>query len=380
MSDVDKVVSSAVKSAKLGAVFEEVADFLGVKDLATAGVNLLKCHIFRSTVGENWLRDLFGIFENPEDRTGRALPKAIPYHPYDLVWAFYETIRKAIEGMAWFGEEIATEGIMEMLSEGLSSALESNYNASLQTVLNVWKGSLPPDISVAQALGQRIDLIEPKYATSILAPTSALPYTILEALLQGSYNRLLQLYNNLDNYIASALATKTDYITSYIHAYLEHINTVMAYLVFDATAFLERLENYVNQAVNVLLERLIARYDDLNAIKARHDIGLIGDEDYELALEEINADVNSLNDSFNQLKNEVNTLIDDYVNKLSSIADDIATLVINLLTDLELKLVELINKDVNAINALTIISDTKSKIKEIYERIRCYRKCGFNYS
>jgi len=375
-----KIISSGLKSQKLPTIFEEIADFLGAKDVGEALSRYLRLQILKSTVGEKWLRDVFSVFENPDLLVQLPKPKALPYHPKHITEIFFATLQKTVESSAYLGEEIGSECISEMLSEGLSSALESNYNASLQTILNVWRGSLPPDLSVAQALGQRVDLVETKYATSILAPTSALPYTILEALVQGAYNRLTQLYNNLDTQIASYLTTKSDYITSYLQAYLEHINAIMAYLIFDVTAFTERLENYVNQAVNVIMERLIARYDDLNAVKARHDIGLVSDEDYELMLEEIYADVNSLNDSFNQLKNEVNQLISDYVSKLSNIAEDITNLVINLLTDLETKLVELINKDVNAINALTIISDTKSKIKEIYERIRAYRQCGFDYS
>jgi len=355
-----KIISSGLKSQKLPTIFEEIADFLGAKDVGEALSRYLRLQILKSTVGEKWLRDVFSVFENPDLLVSLPKPKALPYHPKHITEIFFATLQKTVESSAYLGEEIGSECISEMLSEGLSSALESNYNASLQTILNVWRGSLPPDLS--------------------LAPTSALPYTILEALVQGAYNRLTQLYNNLDTQIASYLTTKSDYVTSYLQAYLEHINAVMAYLIFDVTAFTERLENYVNQAVNVIMERLIARYDDLNAVKARHDIGLVSDEDYELMLEEIYADVNSLNDSFNQLKNEVNQLISDYTSKLSSIAEDVTNLVINLLTDLETKLVELINKDVNAINALTIISDTKSKIKEIYERIRAYRQCGFDYS
>ena len=375
-----KIISSGLKSQKLPTIFEEIADFLGAKDVGEALSRYLRLQILKNTVGEKWLRDVFSVFENPDLLVSLPKPKALPYHPKHITEIFFATLQKTVESSAYLGEEIGSECISEMLSEGLSSALESNYNASLQTILNVWRGSLPPDLSVAQALGQRVDLVETKYATSILAPTSALPYTILEALVQGAYNRLTQLYNNLDTQIASYLTTKSDYVTSYLQAYLEHINAIMAYLIFDVTAFTERLENYVNQAVNVIMERLIARYDDLNAVKARHDIGLVSDEDYELMLEEIYADVNSLNDSFNQLKNEINRLISDYTSKLSSIAEDVTNLIINLLTDLEMKLVELINKDVNAINALTIISDTKSKIKEIYERIRAYRQCGFDYS
>ena len=381
------IISSGLKTQKLPVIFEEIADFLGAKDVTEAMSRYLRLQILKATVGEKWLRDVFSVFENPDLLVSLPKPKALPYHPKHISEIFFATLQKTIESSAYLGEEIGSECISEMLSEGLSSALESNYNASLQTILNVWKGSLPPDLSVAQALGMRLDRVETKYATSILAPTSALPYTILEALIQGSYNRLSQLYTPLDQNVISTIQIKNTYLTAHLTALGEYITSVINDLIFDVQYFTERLENYVNTALTVILERLTARLDDLEAVESRHNTTdpttgapLLDDETYASMLAEIYADVQALQNTFNQIKTEVDNLISDYFSNLDNVLNDCVTLVINYLNLYESNINTLINNEVSAINNLTIPSDIKNKIKEIYERIRAYRECGFNYS
>ena len=385
--DLAKIVSSGLKSSKLPTIFEEIADFLGAKDVGEALSRYLRLQILKSTVGEKWLRDVFSVFENPDLLVSLPKPKALPYHPKHISEIFFATLQKTVESSAYLGEEIGSECISEMLSEGLSSALESNYNASLQTILNVWKGALPPDLSVAQALGMRIDNVETKYATSILAPTSALPYTILEALIQGAYNRLGQLYTNLDNSIVNSLTVKNTYLTAHITALGEFITNVINDLILDAQYFVERLESYINTALTIVLERLTARLDDLEATEKRHNTvdpstgsPLIDDETYQTMLTEIYADIQALQDTFNQIKTEVDNLISDYVSVYEGIIEDVINIVISYMNSFENTINTLINNEVNAINGLTVTDNIKSKIKEIYERIRAYRQCGFDYS
>jgi len=384
---IEAVIGSGLKSAKLPTIFEEIADFLGAKDVSEAMSRYVRLKILKATVGEKWLRDIFSVFENPDLLVSLPKPKALPYHPRHISEIFFATLQKTVESCAYLGEEIGSECISEMLSEGLSSALESNYNASLQTILNVWKGSLPPDLSVAQALGMRIDRVETKYATSILAPTSALPYTILEALVQGAYNRLAQLYTPLDQNVMNTIQIKNTYLTAHITALGEYITNVINDLIFDAQYFAERVENYVNTALTIILERLTARLDDLEAVETRHNTTdpstgapLLDDETYATMLTEIYADVQALQDTFNQIKTEVNNLISDYFDNLDAILDDCVTLIKQHLTTFENNINTIINAEVSAINELTLPTDVKNKIKEIYERIRAYRGCGFDYS
>ena len=381
------IVASALKSGKLPAIFEEIADFLGVKDVTEAASRYLRLQILKNTVGEKWVRDIFSVFENPDILVSLPKPKALPYHPKHISEIFYATLQKTVESSAYLGEEIGSECISEMLSEGLSSALESNYNAALQTILNVWRGALPPDLSVAQALGMRIDTVETKYATSILAPTSALPYTILEALVQGANNRIAQLYTNLDQSVINTLTIKNTYLISHLEALGQYLQLIINELIFDSQYFVERLENYVNLACGVILERLTARLDDLEALEVRHNTtdpstgtSLIDDETYEVMLMEIQADVNGLSNTFNNVKTEVNNLINDYFATVDEILDDAVTTVVEYMQLFENTVNAIINNEINAINNLMTIDDMKSKIKELYERIRAYRSCGFDYS
>ncbi|RLI18922.1 hypothetical protein DRO54_09450, partial [Candidatus Bathyarchaeota archaeon] len=242
------VVSSGLKSAGGVKLFEEIVDLLGAKDLTEAGSRYLRLKLLETLVGEKWVRDIFTYFENPDLIESIAKPPAIPYHPRQLAGIYFKVMDKTVEASAYLGEEMGSEAIMEMISESMSSALESNYNAALQTILNVWRGCLPPDLSVAQTMGMRIDSVDTKYATSVLAPTSALPYTILEALTQGANNRLQQLYTNLDNAYGELIAQKNALMRSFLTAFSEFYLTLINDLVFDSIYFVERVENYANTA------------------------------------------------------------------------------------------------------------------------------------
>ncbi|MCD6434306.1 MAG: hypothetical protein J7L14_01715 [Candidatus Diapherotrites archaeon] len=371
--------AAAVKSSGIGALFEEVADLVGVKDLAEAGSRKFKLWAFKNTVGDLWFRDLFSMFENPDTLIQLEKPKAIPYHPKHISEIFYTALDKTIEISAWVGEEIGSESIMEMLSEGLSSALESNFNGGLQTILNVWKGSLPPDVSYSQMLGQRADLLKTKYAASILAPTSALPYTILEGLIQGGFTRLQTLYQLTDQEVISLLQTKNQQLIAHITALGSFINNVLSDLIFDAVQFADRLENVVNTMVNVAVERLIAILDDVNAIQTRYDVGLVTDEDYNDFLAEKDADADAINELLTQIQTDIDNLISDYLSVLDGIINDIVSIVTNYYNLFESTINEQINALVSEINDIGVDTTIKNNIKEVYERLRAYRQCGFDY-
>jgi len=207
-----------------------------------------------------------------------------------------------------------------------------------------------------------------------------LPYSILEALVQGANNRLQQLYTNLDNSYGELIAQKNALMRSFLTAFSEFYLTLINDLVFDCMYFVERVESYANTACTIILERLTARLDDLNALKARYDVGLVDSETYETMLLEIQADIQALSDTFDRIKTEVSNLISDYMSVIDATTEDIKTLLLNYLSDAENLANTHINSVVSAINGLTAVSDIKAKVKEIYERIRAYRECGFDYS
>ena len=142
------VVSSGLKSVSPVKIFEEVVDLLGAKDITESASRYLRLKMLEGIVGEKWVRDIFTYFENPDLIEAMPKPPAIPYHPKQLAGIYFKIMDKTVEASAYLGEEMGSEAIMEMISESMSSALESNYNAALQTILNVWRGCLPPGLQL----------------------------------------------------------------------------------------------------------------------------------------------------------------------------------------------------------------------------------------
>jgi len=377
---------TSLRTALRSPAFEEIGEFLGAKDVMDSISRKFRAWMVEKVTGEQWVRDIFSPFENPDLLVSIEKPKALPYAPGHISSIYWHVIHKTLDSISFLGEEIGSEAIMEMISESMSSALETNYNASLQTILNVWRGSSPPDLSVALNMGQRIDKVDINYALSILAPTSALPYTILESLVQGANQRFRELFTNVDTNISEYISLKNTYLMAHLSSLGEYITHTINTLILDTQFFIERLENYINTALTIILERLTALFDDLEAIETRHNTTdpstgtpLLDDETYTSMLVKIDADVTGLQNTFNELQNEVNNAINDYTTQLDTIKDDIVTLIQNMLVEFENRINELINKSVNSVNNTTYLNDMKAKIKDIYERLRAYRECGFDY-
>jgi len=374
--------NSALRSLNPIGVVKEIADLAGVGELAQAGFRWIKMEAFRSTVGRTWFSDLFSIFEDPEALTGEQNPRAVPYSPINIAHVFYEIMRKALEFTAIAGEDLGSESIGEMLSEGLSSAMETNYNAALQTILNVWKGSLPPDLSVAQQIASRLSFVETKYALSQIAPVGALPQSILEAMVAGANQHVQQLLAPAEQQYLSLLQLKFEIMLSHIRAIQDLISDAIADLVTNLISVAENIMAEFSDAYTTLLERVTARLDDLEAAHARYTATtpLITEDEYNELLAEIEADANGLERSLNSIRNQMSEIADYYLSYLESNADAIAGLILDWLNSLEQLLVDLINDCVDAVDAIGIVSNLKSKITEIYEGIRAYRQSGFDYA
>ena len=214
---------TALRTALRGPVFEEIGEFLGLGDVYSSVSRKFRAWIVEKLTGEQWVRDIFSPFENPDLLLDIGLPKALPYHPRHLSSIYWHIIHKTLESIAFLGEEIGSEAIIEMISESMSSALETNYNAGFKTILDVWRGSTAPDLSVALNMGQRIDKVDINYALSILAPVSFLPYAILEALVQGANQRFRELFTSVDTNISEYISLKNTYLIAHLNLSLIHI-------------------------------------------------------------------------------------------------------------------------------------------------------------
>ena len=373
-----------LKGIGLSGFAEELLDAIGIGETLKYTVKWTQLEIFDRLLGNLWFRDLFSIFENPQHLYPIANPKALPYHPYHIARIFYEVARKSLEASMVMGEEIGSEGIMEMLSEGLSSALETNYNASLQTILNVWKGSLPPDLSVAYQLGTRLDYTDINYSLSMLAPTSALPYTILEALIHSANQRLYQLLANIDSLYIQLIGERLSIALAMANYYLSYAELVAKSLIGSIFEGFEALENWYKSSLEQALSSLTALEDDLEAYKKLNETEIDGekllpDQTYEENLASINAQVDGLMDFINDLDSYYSDILADLINNYTSKINSYVNTAIAWFKKAEELLDTLITVIANHTNTIDVDSQLKTKIAEIYEGLRAYRQCGFDY-
>jgi len=287
---------------------------------------------------------------------------------------------RCVDMSAVVGEEIGSESIMEMLSEGLSTALETNFNGALQYTLNVWKGSLPPDLSYAMSLGQRLDRVTELYALSQIAPIGHSPQAILEAIIAGADTRLREK-------IAPAKQTYLELIAGKNSALIEHLTQAVNFianlineLVFGAVQLLDRIDGLINAIAQEHLARINQLDDNLEANKLRYDYGLIDDTKYQQRLDEINIDVDSTISTYDEWLTAIEALINDYKTWLDTEKDNIVTTILNYLNALESAYNSVINSAASAVSGLTDDSELKAKALNLYEDLRAYRKAGFDYS
>jgi len=125
----------------------------------------------------------------------------------------------------------------------------------------------------------------------------------------------------------------------------------------------------------------MTRIDDCNALEARVAAGLLTttDEEYITVLNEINADYQGLSNSFSDLQTAITNLINAYTTEFNAKVADFANLVSTYLENLESLMLTAINELQEGVSIDTIISNLQSTIKDIYEDLRAYRGCGFDY-
>lgn len=356
-----------------GSVLTEVADILGTEDVVKGLSRRLKLSGFDAIFGKNWWKGLFAVIQNAD------YSKDSPVSPRGVIDVINDYMYRCVDISTVVGEEIGSESIMEMLSEGLSSALETNFNGSLQTILNVWKGSLPPDMNVVMQIGQRIDRVSRYYALSQIAPVGQLPYTILEILTSTADLRLKEKYSTIIGSYQSILNDKNALMLSVLAELRSFVADLIANLVYDVTLFIERIENYVINVCQEHLSRVNQLLDNLEANQKMYEYDLIDNEEYTVRMLEIDAQAEGTDAVFDEFMSVVNTLIAEYTNVLDSIKDDIIAVIMNYLSDAENEYNTLINAIVNSISSLNYESNMKSLISTIYEDLRAYRQSGFNY-
>jgi len=367
-----------VREAGLARIFKfegaDVAEAFGIGELIGGAVRWGKVKLFNTLFGSNWWTELFDIIEDSDTA------KTVGVSPSAIVNVIARYLEKTCEVSMAVGEEIGSESIMEMLSEGLSSAMETNFNASIQTILNIKRGSLPPDLSVALQIGQRLDRVDILYALSQIMAIGNLNYTILEALLAGADQRFI---NAVETAIATydqALTEKNQAIHTHIIAISQLLTNVYNDLILDCVSFIERLNSLITNVANEHLARVNQLEDNLDSVKALYDNGLLSDEEYDTKLIEIDAQLTATESVYDDYVNTIMSLINDYVNKIDSVKDDVINIVLGYLNTVESVYNTYINGILNAINAITLNDTLKDKALELYNRLKAVRQYGYTYA
>ena len=352
----------------------ELGELFGLGEIVTGAVRWGKVKLFNWLFGANWWAELFDIIEDADTA------KNIGVSPSAITSIVARYLEKTCEVSLAVGEEIGSESIMEMLSEGLSSAMETNFNASIQTILNVKRGSLPPDLSIALQIGQRLDRVEPLYAMSQLMPIGNLNYTILEALLFGADQRYINAIESALAVYDQAIAEKNQALHSHIAIIAQLLNQIFTDLVLDASRFIEALNTIVTSIADEHLARLNQLEDNVESAKALYDANMLSNEEYQTKIDECYYQLVSSETVYDKYINDVMNVITDYVNKLDSIKDDIVTLIQNWLYSLEAIYNAYINGVINAISSVSLDSELKSKALDLYDRLKAIRAYGYSYS
>jgi len=362
---------SGLRFVNIGEV--DLIELLTVDDTLKGLIRRGKLWLFNTLFGDQWWSDLFGVIQKAD------YSKSVTVSPHGIVQVVKEYMQRAIDASTAVGEELGSEGIMEMLSEGLSSALETNFNGSLQYILNVWKGSLPPDLSFATAIGQRLDRVEHLYALSQLAPIGHAPQAILEALISGADVRLREKFSTVKEQHAELIRAKNALMTEHLTQMHNYIANLLNELVFNAVAVIDQIHGMINAIAQEHLARLNQLEDNLEANRARYEAGLIDDTKYEQRLTEIDIDIDSTMETWQNWMDRLNTLISNLANKIDAIKSSIVDTLKSAISDYESAINAVANMLKDAIATLDDDATLKDKALELYEDLKAYRKAGFKY-
>ena len=352
----------------------DILEMFGIREFVEGQIRKKKIELVKQLFKYDYWAELFTIIQNA------TASKSVTISPTGILDVLIKYLEKTCDLSSYVGEEIGSESIMEMLSEGLSSALETNFNGALQYILNVWKGSLPPDLSFALSIGQRLDRVSRLYALSQIAPIGHNPQAILESLISGADARLREKLSTVKQTYLEYLTAKNSGLTEYITQFTNFIADAINELIFGAITMIDKIDGLINAVAQEHLARLNQLDDNLEANKLRYDYDIIDDETYQQRLTEIDIDVDATSQVYNEWINAIDGEIDEYVNWLNTYANDIVLTITSLLDAYEEIVNSVINKIVNVIQNTTDDTNLKNMVLELYEDLKAYRKAGFDYA
>ena len=218
------------------------------------------------------IRDTLSVIENggPDVATGMSADGIIETLHGEL-WSVVKTM--------FVHPELADEFVMEMISEGVSNAMQYNIGGAIQSILNIWRGSYPiePD-SISDLVGQNLDVIDSALAFFLSATAGAnLPATA--ALLGTSINNMMkQNYSAVEARMFEHIS-RLEALTLFFHTAAEEIaSRILVEAIEEPVSKAEYIVNMLRYAYERAVARLQEYLAELMVLKMYKDSGVIKPE------------------------------------------------------------------------------------------------------
>jgi len=103
--------------------------------------------------------------------------------PSGIVYVMQEMLRATARIGILIGSEVAEELFMELVQEGYSNAIQTSIGGALQSILNVWRGSMPLNPDEASEVVRLIDVMDSDTCALLIAQAgNNLPTTFFRAI------------------------------------------------------------------------------------------------------------------------------------------------------------------------------------------------------
>ena len=169
-------MSATSSIAKIGGIAGGIAGEIASRllgDLIDASGDIARTEaIIRLGIAKSWFAEAF-------DSMVEGTPNAtIGMSPDGMI----EVANRMLRATAYFGlavgAEVAEELFMEMIQEGFSNSIQTSVGGALQTMLNVWRGGMPPNPDELEAIvGQVPNIDEDTLALLIAMSGNNIPTT-----------------------------------------------------------------------------------------------------------------------------------------------------------------------------------------------------------
>jgi len=353
--------------AGLGTALNVFGDVFGIKDLIQGGSTYAKWKAFDSLFHRNFWANMFSSIEDAESS---AIVPISPAGIADVSRTFTDAmclIRTFID------PEMAEELIGEMLSEGLSSAMETNIAGALQTIMNVHRGSLPPDISDVNTLAQIIDRVDYMHMQNISLMCGSNPSTILNALLMGADQRYREIYNPFVQQYIQYVQMLNDFLLEPLNQLKQMITEICNRIIQLHILKIDEVESYLRDIANEHLARINQIHDNFEADYINYVSGIL---DYATAIsrfkrEELQAESTKqvFLDWYNTLMQRYDVFLSELRNKFDELVEDIW----NYMTSGENNYLSILNKFNNAFDNDNIKNKIATRIVNLFKDINVYR-------